>query len=138
MAFKYNPLTKRANEPIVKVGSYGFPEPSAYKGNTATIVDSARNIHGQMVGQVIREDVGKVEMSWKFLPIEDWARINACFSRALGGKFINSVTFFEQSRGGWITRQMYVSDRDAEMFRRDSETGKIVGWTNCSLSLIEV
>ena len=138
MAFNFDPKTKRASDPIVRVGSYGFPEPSTYKGNTATIVDSARNIKGKMVGQVIREDVGKVEMTWKYLPIEDWARILSCFTKALGGKFINNVTFFEESRGTWVTRTMYVSDRDAEMFRRSDETGKILGWVNCSLSLIEV
>ena len=123
---------------LVTVGGYDFPEPSAYNGNTATLVDSARNAQGVMVGSVIRDDVGKVEMSWKYLTVEQWANILKCFSIARGGKFINSVTFFCQDTGDWTTRQMYVSDRNAGAWRRNPNTGEIMGWTECSLSLIEV
>ena len=123
---------------LVTVGDFDFPEPSTYKGNTATLVDSSRNVQGKMVGSVIRDDVGKVEMSWKYLTVEQWANILKCFSIARGGNFINSVTFFCQDTGDWTTRQMYVSDRNANMFRRDPNTGDILGYTDISLSLIEV
>lgn len=123
---------------MVTVGDFDFPEPSTYKGNTATLVDSSRNVQGKMVGAVIRDDVGKVEMSWKYLTVEQWANILKCFSIARGGSFINNVTFFCQDIGDWTTRQMYVSDRNANVFRRDPETGEILGYTDVSLSLIEV
>ena len=123
---------------MVTVGGFAFPEPSSYKGDTATLVDSARNVQGKMVGSVIRDDVGKIEMSWNFLTVKQWADILKCFSIARGGKFINSVTFFCQDTGGWVTRQMYVSDRSANVFRRDPNTGEILGYTDVSLSLIEV
>ena len=123
---------------MVTVGGYDFPEPSTYKGNTATLVDSARNVQGKMVGSVIRDDVGKVEMSWKFITVKQWADILKCFSIKRGGKFINNVTFFCQDTGDWTTREMYVSDRDANVFRRDPKTGEILGYTDASLSLIEV
>lgn len=123
---------------LVRVGDFDFPEPSSYTGNTSTLVDSARNTNGVVVGAVIRDDVGKVEMSWKFLTVEQWANILKCFSIARGGSFYNNVTFFCQDIGDWTTRQMYVSDRKAEMFRRDPKTGAVLGYTDCSLSLVEV
>ena len=123
---------------LVSVGGFDFPEPSSYKGSTSTLVDSARNVQGIMVGSVVRDDVGKVEMSWKYLTVQQWADILKCFSIARGGNFINNVTFFCQDIGGWTTRQMYVSDRNANMFRRNPETGEVMGYTDISLSLIEV
>ena len=123
---------------LVSVGGYDFPEPSAYSGNTSTLVDSARNAEGKMVGTVIRDDISKIEISWKYLTVEQWAKIQQCFRQSSGGKFINEVEFFDQSSGGWITKEMYVSDRNAGMWRRHPQTGDILGWTDCSLSLIEV
>lgn len=123
---------------LVRVGDFDFPEPSSYSGNTSTLVDSARNAQGVVVGAVIRDDVGKVEMSWKYLTVEQWANILKCFSIASGGNFYNNVTFFCQDIGGWTTRKMYVSDRKANMFRRDPKTGDVLGYTDCSLSLVEV
>ena len=123
---------------LVSVGNYDFPEPSAYSGNTSTLVDSARNAQGVMIGSVIRDDVAKVELSWKYLTVEQWARIQKCFSVGAGGKFINNVTYFDQGAGEWLTREMYVGDRKAGMWRRHPESGDVLGWTDCSLSLIEV
>lgn len=123
---------------LVSVGNYDFPEPSAYTGNTSTLVDSARNAQGVMIGAVLRDDVAKVEISWKYLTVEQWARIQKCFRQSSGGKFINLVSFFDQSVGGWVTKEMYVSDRKSGMWRRDPENGDILGWTDCALSLVEV
>ena len=123
---------------LVSVGGFDFPEPAKYKGTTATLVDSARNVKGIMVGAVIRDDVAKVEMQWKYLTVKQWSDILKCFRIASGGKFINDVTFFCQDIGDWTTRQMYVGDRPADMFRRDPKTGEILGYTDVSLSLIEV
>ena len=123
---------------LVTVGNFEFPEPSKYSGNTATIVDSARNAQGYTVGAVIRDDIGKVEMSWNYLTVKQWADILKCFSIARGGNFYNNVTFFCQDIGDWTTRQMYVSDRKADVFRRDPKTGEILGYTGASLSLVEV
>ncbi len=121
---------------LVKVGDYDFPEPSAYSANTSTLVDSSRNVQGKMVGSVIRDDIAKIEISWRYLTVEQWAKIQQCFKGL--DKFINLVTFFDQSSGGWVTKEMYVSDRKADVFRRDPNTGDLLGWVNPSLSLIEV
>lgn len=122
---------------LVKVGNYELPEPSTYSGNTSTLVDSSRNSKGYMIGSVIRDDVGKVSMTWKYLSIQDWANINKCFKESVGGKFINTVEFFDQSVGDWVIKSMYISDRKAGMWRRNAE-GDVLGWTDCQLSLVEV
>ena len=123
---------------LVSIGGYRFPEPSEYESNTATIVNSGRNVQGKVVGTVIRDDVAKVTLSWRFLTVSDWARINKCFSIKHGGKFYNDVTFFNQVTGEWETRKMYVSDRNASIFRRDPISGDVVGYVNPKLSLVEV
>lgn len=123
---------------LISVARYDFPEPSTYSGNTATLVDSARNTEGVMIGAVIRDDVAKVEVSWRYLTIHQWSSIQKCFRQGSGGKFINLVSFFDQTVGGWVTKEMYVSDRNSGMWRRDPKTGSILGWTECKLSLIEV
>ena len=123
---------------LVSVGNYDFPEPSTYSGNTSTLVDSSRNVQGKMVGSVIRDDVAKIEISWRYLTVEQWARIQGCFRQSSGGKFINKVTFFDQSVGGWVTKEMYVNDRKSGLWRRNPNNGDVLGWTDCSLALIEV
>ena len=122
---------------LVRVAGLDLPEPSTYSGNTATLVDSGRNVQGELIASVVREDVAKVELTWNYLTAQQWAAINKKFSGKHGGSFVNDVTFYDQTSGDWVTRQMYVSDRNAGMWRRDPKTGDILGWTNCKLSLIE-
>ena len=122
---------------LVRVAGLDLPEPSTYSGNTATLVDSGRNVQGELIASVVREDVAKVELTWNYLTAQQWATINKKFSGKRGGSFVNDVTFYDQTSGDWITRRMYVSDRRAGMWRRDPRTGDILGWTNCKLSLIE-
>lgn len=121
-------------EALVSIGGYHFPEPSSYSAVTSTIVDSARNVQGYVVGSVIRPDVAKIELSWKYLTVKEWATILSRFSSS----FYNDVRFFNQATGNYEVRTMYVSDRNAGMWRRDPNTGAVMGWTNCSLSLVEV
>lgn len=119
---------------LVSIGGYEFPEPSSYTATTSTIVDSARNVNGYVVGAIIRKDVAKIELSWKYLSVRQWATILSLFADS----FYNDVRFFNQTTGAYTTRTMYVSDRNASMFRRDPDTGAVMGWLNPSLSLIEV
>ena len=119
---------------LVEVAGIALPEPSEYSGTTSTIVDSARNVNGYVIGSVVRSDVAKVELRWRYLTKEQWASVLSLFTN----NFYNSVTFFNQASGDYTTRQMYVGDRKAGVWRRHPETGEIMGWTNCSLSLVEV
>ena len=120
-------------EALVSIGGYDLPEPSTYDAVTSTIVDSARNVAGYVVGSVVRHDVAKVEMSWRYLTAQQWARILSLFTY----NFYVDVRFYNQATANYDVRTMYVSDRNAGMFRRNPETGEVMGWTNCSLSLVE-
>ena len=123
---------------LIIVAGHDLPEPTTYEGTTSTLVDSGRNLKGEVVGSVIRDDVGKVSVTWSYLTVQEWAQINKYFKQSAGGKFINTVEFFDQTAGTWGRKKMYVNDRKAGAWRRDPDTGELLGWKNCSLSLIEV
>lgn len=119
---------------LVTVNGYEFPEPSEYSGLTSTLVDSARNVKGYVIGSVIRSDVAKIELSWRYLTAQQWANVIGPFNQ----NFYCTVEFFNQATGSYTTRQMYVSDRKAGMWRRHPVTGEVMGWVSCELSLVEV
>ena len=123
-----------AIEALVAVGGYEFPEPSTYSATTSTIVDSARNVQGKMVGAVVRNNIAKIELTWRYLTVEQWAAITSIFNYG----FIADVRFLDQTTGNYDVRSMYCSDRTAGMWRRHPETGAVMGWTECRIALIEV
>lgn len=119
---------------LVTVAGTPLPEPSEYSSSTSTLVDSARNVEGRVVGSVVRSDVAKIEIKWRYLTAQQWAFVLSLFTN----NFYNSVKFFNQTTAGYTTRDMYVGDRSAGMWRRNPTTGEVMGFTDCSLSLIEV
>jgi hypothetical protein len=119
---------------LVTVAGVALPEPSEYSASTSTLVDSARNVSGYVIGSVIRNDVAKVELKWRYLTAQQWASVLSLFTN----NFYNSVTFFNQATATYTTRQMYVGDRSAGIWRRHPETGAVMGFVDCSLSLVEV
>lgn len=119
---------------LITVDGVAWPEPSEYSANTSTIVDSGRNVQGMVVGAVVRSGVSKIEVKWRYLTAQQWASVIGPFDT----NFYVYVRFYDQSSAGYVTKQMYVSDRKAGMWRRHPETGEIMGWTGCSLSLVEV
>lgn len=114
--------------------TYNLPEPSTYSGTTSTIVDSARNVEGKLIGTVVRSDVAKIEMTWRYLTAEQWAEMLSKFTT----NFINEIKFLNQATNTYTTREMYISDRTAGMWRRNPDTGAVMGYTDCRISLIEV
>lgn len=119
---------------LITVDGIAWPEPSSYNANTATLVDSARNVEGKVVGSVVRRKVSKIEVSWKFLTTKQWSDI----IRPFDTNFYVNCRFFDQTTADYTTKKMYVSDRTAGMFRRDPRTGEVLGWVEPKLSLIEV
>lgn len=119
---------------LVTIGGYDLPEPSSYNAITSTIVDSGRNVEGKVVGSVVRHDVAKIELTWKYLTARQWADILSLFTNS----FFNDVRFMNQATNNYDVRTMYVSDRNAGMWRRHPRTGEIMGYVNCTLSLVEV
>ena len=123
---------------LVTIAGTELPMPSRYVGLTADLVDSGRNTEGYVVGAVIREDVAKVELSWRFLTAKQWSDVMKLFNSNYGGTFIQPVTFYNQTSAEFETRDMYVGDRTSSgAFKVDPETGMPLGWQDCKLSLIE-
>lgn len=132
---------------LVSVGGVALPTPSTYVGNTATIVDSARNVEGYVIGTVIRNNVAKISMTWNFISAQDWSNMLKLFEPAYGGAFYNSVTFFNQTSATLETRTMYVSDRTSSgsfllYNERNAPNANWIGlprgYQGASLSLVEV
>lgn len=119
------------------LGTYNFPTPSVYNAITSTLVDGARNTSGDYVGTFIKE-LSKVELSWRFLTATEWSNILKKFSPSNSGSFVRTITFLDQTTNTYVTKQMYVSDRKAGGFKYNETTGAIEGYTECSLSLVEV
>ena len=119
---------------LVTVNGVDWPEPSFYNATTSTIVGSGRNVQGKVVGAVVRPDVAKVAIKWNYLTAQQWASVIGPFTK----NFYCTVRFYNQTTASYSTRQMYVSDRTAGMWRREPKTGNVIGWTDCSLSLVEV
>ena len=127
-----------AKKSLVSIAGYDLPNPSSYTGGSSTLVDSARNTAGVVIGSVIREDVAKIELSWNYLTTEQWARILKCFNSAYGGNFYNEVTFFNHTSGTYETRTFYVGDRTSSGVFMLDDDGVPIGWKNPKLNLIEV
>lgn len=119
---------------LITVDGMAWPEPSTYNANTATIVDSGRNVQGRVIGAVVRSDVAKIEVSWRYLTAEQWSSVIRPFTE----RFYVTVTFFNQATADYTTREMYISDRSASMWRRNPSTGEVMGFVECKLSLVEV
>lgn len=122
---------------LLKIGGYVPPCPSDYIGTTSTIVDSGRNINGVVVGAVVREDVGAVSASWKYISVSDWAKILQQFSSKHGGSFYQRVTYFDQGLNTIRTCKMYVGDRTTGGMAVLDRNGEPKGWLNAKLELVE-
>ena len=135
------------NPLVAGTGGFVVPTPSTYIGTTSTIVDSARNTDGYMIGTVIRSGVAKIQMTWALISAQDWAALLQQFEPAYGGAFIRSVTFFNQTTGTLDTRDMYVGDRgsagsfltyNADNAPSSTWIGLPSGYRDAAFSLIEV
>lgn len=129
---------------LLTVGGTVLPQPSTYVGLTADVVNSGRSANGRLIASVICSDIAKVEVTWNYLTAKQWSDVLKLFysnsSSASGRthKFVQSVTFFNQTTNGWDTRNMYISDRTSSgVFLCDKVTGKPLGWKGCKLSLID-
>lgn len=117
---------------LITVAGVALPIPSTYVGTTVDIVDSGRNAQGEIVSNVVRHNVAKVEATWNYLTRAEWSAILKLFK----SNFINSVTFLDQVEDTWVTRKMYPGDRKPSGIV--SADGELIGYKSCKLSLVEV
>lgn len=133
---------------------YGWvelPTPSEYVGISTTVVDSARNSKGQVIAQIVKSDIAKIEMKWNYLDVAQFSAIARLFEVNLGGSFIVPVSFFNITTGlfeGVLTKAPNTTDNQVRLFYPSDRkvnfahiklgsNGMPVGYTNVSLNLID-
>lgn len=121
---------------LKKIGSYKPPCPSEYVATTSTIVDSGRSTRGVVIGGVVRENVGAVDVTFNYISVDVWSKILQQFDSNYGGSFYQWVTFFDQVSGKETTRKMYVGDRKTGGMHV-LKNGQPQGWLNAQLQLVE-
>lgn len=116
------------------INGHEIPTPKrGLKPTVSTLVDSARNANGAVVGQRVCRDQYKLDaLEWPWLTAEQWSNI----LRILSAFFVN-VTFPDPVTNEKITLKMYCGDRSAEPYWLD-ESGKPTHYCNCKVNLIDV
>lgn len=120
---------------FIKINGKQFPMPGRKPTlRVATIVDSARNTNGTMVGQKIGRDQYKVEsLFWPHLTAKTWSDMLKEFDR-----FYVTVEFPDMVNNGWRTLTMYPGDRTADVWKIDKNTGLPTEYCNCKVNVIDV
>lgn len=118
-----------------------LPISSTYKTTSSTAVDGARNTEGVFVGNVIRNGIRKIELSWRVISIEDYAKLGTFFNN----NFMFYAYYFDQDSNSWLTKHFYVNDRVGDALKQQqwktTQRGGLVepnNIENYKLSLIEV
>jgi len=124
---------------LVTIGGFAMPEPAQYIPSTGDAVDGARNLNNNFIGSAVGDgSKSKIEVEYRWLSAATWSSVLARFNRRVGGKFVATVTFYDQDIANWRTTDMYVSDRTSSgMFRRNPDGGDVMGWLGCRLALVE-
>ena len=121
-------------KPFIKINGHSYPYPRrGLELLNATIVDSARNSNGVVVGQKIGRDQQKLNnLEWGYLSAETWSSILKEFQN-----FYVTVTYPDMVENKWTTRKMYPGDRTATPLRLDPDTGLPSCYINCKVNLID-
>lgn len=118
---------------FLKIGSYELP-PCKRGVNilVTTVVDSARNVNGVVVGQKIGRDQYKIDsLEWAWLTAEQWESILQQMS-----SFFFNVTFPDPVTNTMKTVQMYCGDRTATPYWVNGN-GKPTHYKDCKVNLID-
>lgn len=121
---------------FITINGREFPQPSrGLNLQIATIVDSARNANGVVVGQKVGRDQQKInDLEWAYLPASVWASILQIFDSS----FFVTVTYPDMVTGGWTTRKMYPGNREATPLWLNKSSGLPTHYINCKVNLIDV
>lgn len=120
---------------FITINGIELPQPSRGLGlHIATLVDSARNSRGEVIGQKIGRDQQKIEnVEWKVLSAAEWGRI----LQILDANFYSEVKYVDMVTGRWTTRRMYCGDRTAKVFKVDPQTGLPTMYSECKVNFID-
>ena len=116
----------------LRVDGAELPPPSSYTFHERDLVtNSHRNARGTAVWDVVRRNVGELELTWENI---DGARLRAVISATRGKKKLN-VRFLNPGTGIWETRTFYPGDRAMELARYISASNY---WASLTVSFVEV
>lgn len=120
---------------FIRINGNAYPQPRrGLELMTATLVDSARNANGVVVGQVIGREQQKINnVEWGYLTAAQWSAILKEFE-----SFYVTVSYPDMVNNCWTTRKMYPGDRTATPFHLDENTGLPLDYINCKVNLIDV
>lgn len=119
---------------FMKINGNAYPQPRrGLELLTATIVDSARNANGVVVGQKVGRDQQKLNaLQWAYMDAKTWSKLLQEFKN-----FFVTVTYVDMVTGTWTTRKMYPGDRTAKPFHIDPATGLPLDYIDCKVNLID-
>jgi len=124
--------------------TYVFPDTSSYIATSADAVDQGRNAEVRVIGDIVREDITKIEVEWKVLSPEDYSDICKLFKSNHGGKFFIDIEYFDMTENDWRRKTFYPNDRKASIYSTAAilkenrlDDGRPAFYTNVSLHLIE-
>ena len=120
---------------FIYLNGVAFPYPDKDSGlqSVQTIVDSARNANGVMVGERVGRDMGKIELTWNVLTPEEWSRMLQIMAN-----FTFSLRYLDMVTNSFVTRTFYVGDRSAQPFMVDPDTGRPKDYLQCKANVIDV
>lgn len=121
---------------FITINGVKFPQPRrGLELLAATIVDSARNANGVVVGQKVGRDQQKLNnLFWGYLTAAQWSEMLKIFDK----NFFVTVTYPDMVNNRWTTRKMYPGDRTATVFHLDENTGLPLDYIDCKVNLIDV
>lgn len=108
------------------------PDQDSAKNIIETLVNSGRNADAVVVAQKIGRDQEKTEMSWNYLPKEDWERM----LRFWDTNFFFNFTYYSRVAGTKITRKFYIGDRSDTPYNVDA-SGIPTAYVDCTANVVD-
>ena len=125
---------------VQTTGGILLPTPMLGSGNTiiATNVDGSRNESGNFIGSVVVNDKLKIEMSFAHMTPTEFMNFLKIWDRAQGGAFVNDFIVFDPRVNDFVTKKMYVGDRNGRPCLLNPSTFVPKYWVDIKANLIEV
>lgn len=119
---------------FITINGRSFPTPKrGLKIKTMTTIQEGRNEQNALIAQRIGRDLQNIEgVEWPYLPADLWSIILQQLA-----DFVFDISYLDPVTNEWITRKMYVSDRECEPYRIDPISKKTLMYKGCKCSFID-
>lgn len=119
---------------FIMINGRTFPAPQRGVGiKITTTVSDGRNDQNAFVGQRVGRDLQKIEnIEWPYLSADIWSMILGQLE-----SFLFDITYCDPVTNDWITRKMYITDRECQPYKLDPETGKTIKYKSCKCSFVD-